>query len=341
MRRIPPHRPRSPCAAAAARGRRAAPRRPPPTVGDRQRLRHAGAPERDRHPRLDARARRADRACTCASASSTGARRPLAAASSQAARRLGLEAGRGRAEAARTSRAGTSASSRPPRAARTSCAASCSSGGGAATRSSRTSGDDERAPRPPAPTRATSAPPCARSPRRDAEQPRVVGDDARHAHRLEPPDRRGVVDRPDVELAARRAQRAHSAGVTSRQWAISASARPARTCRRRAREPLPRAAASRPYGGEQRELGGGVVAPHPRDRPAEPQPRLERAQHDEVRVQGRDQRPLDQAVRAQGVHDAPLVAGQLQVDVELDAREARTGEVGEALLERGRAPACV
>ena len=41
-----------------------------------------------------------------------------------------------------------------------------------------------------------------------------------------------------------------------------------------------------------------------------------------------------QPVLAQRVDDALLVAGELEVDVELDAGEARAGEVVEALLER-------
>ena len=51
----------------------------------------------------------------------------------------------------------------------------------------------------------------------------------------------------------------------------------------------------------------------------------------------RDQRALDQPVRAQRLDDARLVAGQLEVDVELDARERRRGEVREALARASSA----
>ncbi len=44
-----------------------------------------------------------------------------------------------------------------------------------------------------------------------SEQPRVVGDDPGDAQPLQAPDPRAVVDGPDVELAARLADRAHEA----------------------------------------------------------------------------------------------------------------------------------
>ena len=44
-------------------------------------------------------------------------------------------------------------------------------------------------------------------------------------------------------------------------------------------------------------------------------------------------------MRAQGIDDALLVAGELEVDVELDARVGVGGEVREALLERQRVAA--
>jgi hypothetical protein len=83
--------------------------------------------------------------------------------------------------------------------------------------------------------------------------------------------------------------------------------------------------------------GGRVVALDARDRPAEPQPRLELAdRHQRAHPVGRDQRALDQAVLAQGRDDALLVARELEVDIELDALERAGGEMGEAVLQRGR-----
>ena len=66
--------------------------------------------------------------------------------------------------------------------------------------------------------------------------------------------------------------------------------------------------------------------------------RLELAQDDQrAHPLRRDERALDQPVLAQRVDRALLVAGELEVDVELDAVERRSREVREALLERRRA----
>ena len=64
-------------------------------------------------------------------------------------------------------------------------------------------------------------------------------------------------------------------------------------------------------------------------RPAEPQPRLELAQDDQrAHPHRRDERALDQAVLAQRLDHALLVAGELEVDVELDAVERRARRGG-------------
>ena len=69
-----------------------------------------------------------------------------------------------------------------------------------------------------------------------SEQPRVVGDDPGHAELLEPADPRAVVDGPDVELPAGSRTARTRRGETSRQWAISASQRPAACGRAPARQ---------------------------------------------------------------------------------------------------------
>jgi hypothetical protein len=49
-----------------------------------------------------------------------------------------------------------------------------------------------------------------------------------------------------------------------------------------------------------------------------------------------DEAPAEEIVRAQRLDHPPLVARRLEVDVELDAREPRGGEVREPLVERRR-----
>ncbi len=211
MRRLAPHRPPRRSLAAAARPPARA-RRPPPTVGDRERLRHARAPERDRHPRLDERASTRRPAHVHALPRPVPARRrPLAAAQVRSADRLGLDARRGGPQ--RRARLGLElrASSRPPRAARTSCAASCSSSGGAAASVvARVAGDDDAGPpghrrrRPERLQRRHAArSPSRRSNRRGSFVITPVTPSASSRA-----DLLAVVDRPHVEVAARLAQRA-------------------------------------------------------------------------------------------------------------------------------------
>ena len=173
-----------------------------PAVGDGQRLRHGRAPERDRHPRLDARhaARRAR--CSCASGSSTATRRRALALTSQAPTPAGVKRRRGgrRVEAGwsfdvqAAARRTRSSARRRARSSGARRAASCGARGAS--------------PRP-----ATARPPArdpAGSQRRDlrgsAAEPNSRGSlvmtpvtPSASSRRI----RARVVDRPDVELAAR------------------------------------------------------------------------------------------------------------------------------------------
>ncbi len=87
-------------------------------------------------------------------------------------------------------------------------------------------------------------------------------------------------------------------------------------------------------GGEQ---VGGVVAAHTRDRPAEAERGLGGA---DARQGGRehpaDERAIDQPEVAQVVEHPQLIAGQLHVDVQLDAGECLAREVFERPLEAER-----
>ncbi len=166
------------------------------------------------------------------------------------------------------------------------------------------------------------------------EQPRVVRDHAGHAHRDQLRDLLGVVDRPDVQLAAGARDlvdqlRRHQPPVDHQRVAPSRAQRLDGASRQRL--------AHRQHRGVGRQLQqrrGRVVAFGAWDRPAEPQPRLVGADaRERLRVGGGDQRPRDEPVGAQRVDDAQLVAGDLQVDVELDPVEGGAGEVGEAVAE--------
>ena len=181
---------------------------------------------------------------------------------------------------------------------------------------------------PPAPTRRTSAPRPARSPSR-REQPRVVRDHAGHAERLEPPDPRAR--RRRSTRRARRPPRARARTSARRdeppvRHQRVAAARRATWRGGDPRQPPARAAASQRVGRAARVSGERrVVAPHARDRPAEPQPRLELAQHRRGCACTASRRACARPARASrsaSTH-ALLVAGELEVDVELDAGERR------------------
>ena len=82
---------------------------------------------------------------------------------------------------------------------------------------------------------------------------------------------------------------------------------------------------------------GHVVAPQLGDRPSQADLGRRGADHPQALLLHRgDERALGQAVLAQGVHHAQLVAGRLQVDVELDALPRVLSEMRQALLERQR-----
>ena len=150
--------------------------------------------------------------------------------------------------------------------------------------------------------------------------------------------RGAVVDGPHVELAAGLADGLAPAAVRrAASGTISASQRPARHVDLDRRRQLRAHVGGARVGRELGQPHLRRVLAQARDRPAEPQLRLELAQHDQRAhpVRG-DQRALDQAVLAQRVDDALLVAGELEVDVELDAVERARREVREALLERRR-----
>ena len=93
--------------------------------------------------------------------------------------------------------------------------------------------------------------------------------------------------------------------------------------------------------GDQRVRGPALepvlhrVGPHAGERPAQADVGGDPAQElQRLRLHRRDQRALGEAVPAQRVDGALLVAGQLEVDVELDAGVLGSGEVREALVER-------
>ena len=170
-----------------------------------------------------------------------------------------------------------------------------------------------------------------------ANSRRIVGDHAGDAEAGEPADEGGVVHGPHVELAAgvadgadeRRRDEApvghHRVAATLAEVAGGGGREPAAHPGRGAVD------GNRPHDRLR------VVAPDARHRPAEPQRGLERPDGDEAaHVHRGHERAPDEVALLQRAHDARLVAGQLEVDVEVDAGERRRGEVVEALLERRR-----
>ena len=288
-------RPRARCRRAqpaAARGRADRP------LGDGQRLRHAAPPEHDRRPRLDAgppRAARGLRMRFRVQYLDDGG--PLAL---RRGRGLGLAAASARRAAAPSSRAGRFEFAPPaepidvPRRRALPLARARRASSAARAESPRPA----TAPRAGADPAGYSAATCsigltaARRPNSRGSLVITPVTPIASSARI----RARVVDRPHVQLPARRAHRAQQRGVTSRQWAITASQRPAARCARAEPRQLAAhvaAAPSRPAAGT---AGLRVVAAHPRHRPAEPQPRLQRPQRDEAaHVLRRDQRALDAA----------------------------------------------
>jgi hypothetical protein len=91
---------------------------------------------------------------------------------------------------------------------------------------------------------------------------------------------------------------------------------------------------------QAREAAVQRVAADLRHRPAEPDLGAGEADDREaVLLHRRDERAAGEAVLAQRLYDAALVARELHVDVELDAGPRVLGEVGEPVLERDRAAA--
>ena len=157
------------------------------------------------------------------------------------------------------------------------------------------------------------------------EQPRIVGDHAGHAERLEAADPRQLVDRPDVELAAGAADGPDQrAGSTSRQWAMIASHRPAAERPGRPGGQQPRASASTTAVRGHRISGCAErVATQLGHRPAQPHAGLGGADQRPgsrgywLEISARSSRPCSRSASS----TSQLVAGELEVDVELDAVE--------------------
>ena len=130
-----------------------------------------------------------------------------------------------------------------------------------------------------------------------SEQPRVVGDHAGHAERLERPGS-AAARRPSTRRARpRRRARAHQPGVTSRQWAISASQSPARDHRARALS----GSSCRAREHDQRTPGPASardakrILAQPRHRPTQPHAgSAARIRARLSRKQARDQDPVEQ-----------------------------------------------
>ena len=249
-------------------------------MGDGQRLRHRQAAGHDRHPRRRCPARR--RACGSRCASRSQYRDDGRDLGRRRRRRLGLArvgTARGTPRRVRLElhvRAAAQAGAR--------CAASCSFQlAPRATRSARRPRSPPRRATAPARARTRRAtPPRLRARRAEAEQPRVVGDDAGDAERSSRRDRAAVVDGPHVELAARLAHGAHQArGDEPPVGHQRVAAARARMCGARPRAgscARSHAAPRRPGAWSASDCVG--VAPQTRDRPAEAQPRLQRAQDD-------------------------------------------------------------
>ena len=158
---------------------------------------------------------------------------------------------------------------------------------------------------------------------RQREQARVVGDDARHAERLERADARAG-RRPSRRTARRRRRspRARGAASRARQWAMTASQRPARQVARRA------AAAGGAGSRSHQRVAPGASSSHERcSRAARAGPtsragsrgasaRTAARLRSIVEISARSIRPCSRSASTTRV----LVAGQLEVDVELDAR---------------------
>ncbi len=85
------------------------------------------------------------------------------------------------------------------------------------------------------------------------------------------------------------------------------------------------------------------IVTQPWNRPAQPDARLRGADRRQARaVLARDQRAVQHAECPQPVEHRLLVAGQLEVDVELDPRERLIDQIRQPLLERDRLAArCV
>ena len=248
--------------------------------------------------------------------------------------------------AASTTRAGRFEFRPPSRAARTSCAASSTSmeAQGRARSSATRARHRGRATRArPAPTRRTSPPRPARSPSAPNSRGSFVMTPRRRRAPRAARISRGVVDRPHVELAARVAHGAHEprrdepvvghhrvAAARARRAPAASAGQPPAPCSSsavaRARIVSQRAACSR----------GARAAPTSRAAARGSSARsATRLRMYSVETSVRS----TQAVLAQRLDHALLVAGQLEVDVELDAANASRGEVLEALLERRARPA--
>ena len=174
---------------------------------------------------------------------------------------------------------------------------------------------------------------------RVAEEPRIVRDDAVGAEPLERGDPVRVVDRPDVELAPGAVHRAgealgHEGPVAHQRVDLPAAQLPGDLARQRA-PPV----GDQHIGGPALERMVHRVLTHAREGPAEPDVGRELADQLQRRsLHRRDQGPLGEAVGPQRRDGPLLVAGQLEVHIELDPGVAGTGEMGEALVQGRRRP---